>query len=404
MLCFAADTLLTPCAAEGNDTAAAMLATRVFQLVRTTDCTPYAAAIKVSDSLPANLATLLVPIVHQAAVVLRLPRARQSQWSWCTWRQASSLAGVLSWGRVSDTLQAYLCQPEQPRDNDAFSSSSNAQRLLATACQLMVHMPLNIADIAPDMVDGTPCPIGLMLCSFADLLGVVCFHIREALETPMLQQQAEQLPADSPGWQSDAQCHRMAQDLVQVLPRLPTTLQLLVEGGRLRYQAVYVLAITSVWQQAVFLLDALMDRCPLTVSSWLELTAWCTARNALLRGRVLTAAVVGQYDLETKENSALSDLAAAMLDSLCLAVTAAAWAEEQHMSGFDAPLTAATAAAAETALWDLHTSFCRSAHQQTADIDDDVWCNNLDSTNRVMLSAWRLHRCVQQKFSQPTGR
>jgi hypothetical protein len=376
----------------------------VFPLVMSTEVTPYAAAIKVSNSLQTNLVTLLVPAIHQAAVALRLPRERRSQWDWCTWRQASTFAAILASSHLRSALQAHLFPPAQPCNDGSGSGAvgSNAQRLLATACQLIAHVP---------MADQAPISLGLMLHKFADLLGEVCSHIRHALQAPMQQQQAGQLPADSHGWQSHGHDRRLAQQLVQVLPQLPFTMQLLVEGGQLQHKMECAESLGIGWCKALDLLQALVSLSPPSlassssiVSSWSELSAWCIACAALPRGQALTAVLIGQYESQPAAQRPLSKLEETLRTSRHLAILPAAFAVQQELTGFGAPLPAATVAAAQTALWDLHTALCRSAHQQTAGNVDQIWHGNLDSTNQTLLTAWRLHRCVQRDISQPFGR
>jgi hypothetical protein len=278
----------------------------------------------------------------------------------------------------------------------------------------MAHVPLDLTDETALMTVGT------LLRGFVGLLGEMCLHVRAALPDPMQQQLAGQFHIDY---------HRLAQQLAQVLPRLPATLQLLVEGGLLQHDAVCLIEVSGGWCQAVGLLQALLASCPTIVSSWSELAAWCTACAALLKGQALTAALVGQYESQPAEQSALSSLVTALRASSRLIVGAATFAEQQSTSGFGAPLPGATAAAAETALWGLHTALCRSTHQQTAMqmamqtamqtamllpgvIADDMfnqfnivnWDRNLDPTNQTLLAAWRLHCCAQRDVSQPFGR
>ncbi|KAL4855287.1 hypothetical protein ACK3TF_004043 [Chlorella vulgaris] len=376
------------------------LASVVFFFAIATNCSSYAAAIALSGSLPANLVTVLVPAIHQAAVVLRLPPERRSQWDWCTWRCAADMAGVLTLNELACALYAHLCPPAQLHDDGsgAAAVSSNAQRLLATACQLMAHVPLDLANKPPSS-------LGMTLCDFAMLLGSACSHIR-ALLGPLL---AGHLEAEFHNRQAGAQYHRMAQQLLQVLPRLPATLQLLVEGGPLRNEAACVGALCSGWKQAIVLLRDLVwfpapANSPTIVSSWSELAAWCTACAALLKGRALTAALVGQYDSLPAEQNVLLQLEEMLCDSTCLIVAAAGFAEQQHIFGIGAPLPAATVAAAETGLWELHSALCRSAHRQTAGDVYHSWDRNLDSTNQTLLAAWRLHCCAQRDVSQPFGR
>ncbi|KAI3427108.1 hypothetical protein D9Q98_007046 [Chlorella vulgaris] len=361
-----------------------------------------AAAIAVSDSLPANLMMLLVPAIHQAAVVLQLPPERQSQWGWCSWCCAADMAGILSSKELADALKEHLCPPAQPSDDDSDSGevSSNAQRLLSTACQLVAHVPLNLTD-------ETPSSLGLQLRYFAALLSSLCSHINAALALAVWQQLVYQFQGYNGVWQPGARYPRLAQQLVQVLPRLPATLQLLMEGGPLRYVSGCVVGVSGAWSAAVCLLQTLQTRCPTIVSSWSELPAWCKAITALLKGQALTAELAGQYESQPTEQDALLKLDAALSQSIFhLASGAIAFAEKQHtsLSGFDAPLPGATVAAAETALWDLHTAQCRSAHRQAADRDEYNWNLYLDSTNQTLLTAWRLHQCVQQGVSQPFGR
>jgi hypothetical protein len=378
----------------------AELALVVSFLVAAASCRSYAAAIAVSDSLPANLITLLVPAIHQAAVVLQLPPERRSQWGWCTWQCAADMAGILSSNELADALKAHLCPPAQPSNDDSGigAVSSNAQRLLVTACQLMAHMPF-------DMIDRTPISLGFMLHAFEELMGSVCSHIHAALAPAVRQQLVYQVQGCNGIWQPGARYPRLAQQLVQVLPRLPATLQLLMEGGPLQHQTTCVADLSRTWALAANLLQALLVSCRMTMSSWPEVPAWCKAITALLKGHALTAELAGQYESQPTEQDALSKLKTALGHSAFrLASGAVAFAEKQHISGFDAPLPAATVAAAETALWDLHTAQCRSAHRQAADRDDDNWNLYLDSTNQTLLTAWRLHQCVQQGVSQPFGR
>ncbi|KAL4855319.1 hypothetical protein ACK3TF_004068 [Chlorella vulgaris] len=369
----------------------AQLASLIHILVTVEYCTPYAAAIAVSDSLPANLVTLLVPAIHQAAVVLQLPPERRSQWRWCTWDCAADMAAILSSNALAGALKEHVSPPAQ--DDDAGSCtgeiSSNAQRLLATACQLMAHVPL-------DMADETPSLLGLQLRYFAALLSTLCLHAVVAVQAPTQQQLAGQ-------W--GTQHRRLLQHLVQVLPRLPATLQLLVQGGPLQHQTTCVADLSRAWALAANLLQALLASCRMTVSSWPELSAWCAACTALLKGHALTAELAGQYKSQPKEQDAISDLEAALgRSAFHLASGPATFAAGQCASGCDAPLPAATVSAAETALWDLHTAQCRSAHRQTADRIDDIWYCNLDSTNQTLLTAWRVHQCANQDVSQPFGR
>jgi hypothetical protein len=355
-------------------------------------CTPYAAAIAVSDSLPANLMTLLVPAIHQAAVVLQLPSERQSQWGWCTWDCAADMAAILPSTALAGALKEHLSPPGQPSDDVGFCTgevSSNAQRLLATACQLMAHVPL-------DMTDETPSSLSLQLRYFAALLSSLCSHAVAAVQAPMQQQLEGQL---------GARHRRLVQHLVQVLPRLPATLQLLVEGGPLQHQTTCVADLSRAWTLAANLLQALLASCRMTVSTWPELSAWCTACTALLKGHALTAELAGQYKSQPTEQDALSDLEAALgHNAFWLAYGPALFVAEQFASACDALLPAATVSAAETALWNLHTAQCRSAHLQTADRDDYNWNLYLDSTNQTLLTDWRVHQCVQHDVSQPSGR
>ncbi|KAL4855281.1 putative MscS family protein [Chlorella vulgaris] len=376
-------------AAEVKAELMAILASVVVPFVTAKECKPYAAVIARSD-LPTNLVTLLVPAFHQAAVVLRLPPERRPQWGWCTWPFAADMASLLSSNGLAGALKAHLCPPAQPSDNGSRTGavSSNAQRMLATACQLMVHVPLDLADNPPPI-------LGIKLRTFALLLGDVCLHIRAALPEPMQQRLAGQFHM---GY------HRLAQQLAQVLPGLPATLQPLVEGGPLQHDAVCMVEVSSGWCQAVGLLQALLASCPTVVSSWSEVAAWCTACSALLRGRALTAALIGHYHSQPAAHSAVSKLEDLLRDSPCLVAAAATFAEQHKLSGVGAPLPAATAAAAGTALWDLHTALCRSAHQQPAGNVDHTWYLYLDSTNRTLLAAWRLHCCAQRDGSQPFGR
>ncbi|KAL4855288.1 hypothetical protein ACK3TF_004044 [Chlorella vulgaris] len=346
----------------------------------------YSAAIARSDSLPTNLVTLLVPAIHQAAVVLRLPPERRSQWGWYTWHFAADMAGVLTLKVLAGALDAHLCPPAQPYDDGSGTGavSSNAQRLLSTACHLMAHVPLDLAAKPPSF-------LGMMVRHFATMLGSACAHVCAASREPVQWHQ------------------RLAQQLVQVLPRLPATLQLLVEGGPLRNEAACVGALCSGWKQAIILLMALvwhpaLASGPTVVSNWSELAAWCSACTALLRGRALTAALVGQYESQPAEQGALSNLEEMLRDSPCLIVGAVTSAEQHNLSGFRAPLPAPIETAAETALWDLHMALCRSSHQQPVGDVNRTWHLYLDSTNRTLLAAWRLHCCAQRDVSQPFGR
>ncbi|KAL4855305.1 hypothetical protein ACK3TF_004058 [Chlorella vulgaris] len=394
---------LNPCAAEAKAEVAkiiAELALVVNFLIAVLSCRSYAAAIALSDSLPANLVTLLVPAIHQAAVVLQLPPERRSQWGWCTWCCAADMAGILSSNELADALKEHLCPPAQPSDDDSDSGevSSNAQRLLTTACQLMAHVPF-------DMIDQTPIMLDFMLHAFEELMASVCWHIHAALAPAVWQQLVYQVQDYNGVWQQGARYPRLAQQLVQVLPRLPATLQLLMEGGPLRDVSGCVVGVSGAWSAAVCLLQTLQTRCPTIVSSWSELLAWCKAITALLKGQALTAELAGQYESQPTEQDALLKLDAALSQSIFhLASGAIAFAEKQHIAGFDAPLPGAIVAAAETALWHLHTAQCRSAHRQAADRDEFDWNLYLDSTNQTLLTAWRLHQCVQQGVSQPFGR
>ncbi|KAI3427268.1 hypothetical protein D9Q98_007200 [Chlorella vulgaris] len=228
---------------------------------------------------------------------------------------------------------------------------------------------------------------------------------------PMQQQQAGQLPADSHGWQSHGHDRRLAQQLVQVLPQLPFTMQLLVEGGQLQHEMECAESLGIGWCKALDLLQALVSLSTPSlassssiVSSWSELSAWCIACAALPRGQALTAVLIGQYESQPAAQRPLSKLEETLRTSRHLAILPAASAVQQELTGFGAPLPAATVAAAQTALWDLHTALCRSAHQQTAGNVDQTWHGNLDSTNQTLLTAWRLHQCVQRDISQPFGR
>jgi hypothetical protein len=371
-----------------------------------TYCSHYSAAIARSDSLPANLVTVLVPAIHQVVVMLRLRRDRRSRGSWCSWQHGAYMADVLSANELARAFKEHLSPPAQPSDggSGADAGSSNAQQLLATACQLMVHVPL-------DMADGTPSLLAMLLSAFSSLLGRVCSHIRAALWYPVQWQLTGQRQGDHTAWDAGAQYPRLTQQLVHVLPRLPATLQLLVEGRPLQHVADSVQGLCGGWCQAVGLLQALaalsprpQASCRAIVSSWTELAAWCTACSALLRGRALTAALVRQYNSQPAEQSVLSNLKDVLLISPALPVAAAAFAEQQHMPEFDAPLSGPIITAAETALWDLHTALCRSAHQLLPEQADQSLHLNLDSPNQTLLAAWRLHRCAQRGVSQPFGR
>lgn len=383
-----------------------MLATVVWPLLMGTYSSHYSAAIARSHSLPANLVTVLVPAIHQVAVMLRLPLERRSQWGWCSWQRGAYMADVLSSNELADARKEHLCPLAQPSDggSGAGAVSSNAQQLLATACQLMVHVPL-------DMADRTLSLLAMLLSAFSALLGSVCSDIRAALWYRVQRQLAEQRQGDSTAWEAGAQYPRLTQQLVHALPRLPATLQLLVEGGPLQHDADRVQALCGGWCQAVDLLQALaalsprpQASCRTIVSSWTELAAWCTACSALLKGRALTAALVGQYKSQPAEMSVLSTLEEMLRISPALPVAAAAFAEQQHMPEFDSPLSGPIIAVAETSLWDLHTALCRNAHHQLPEEASHFRDRNLDSPNQTLLAAWRLHCCAQRDVSQRFGR
>lgn len=320
----------------------------------------------VTGGVPADAANLLFPLVPlaaslvsmfaltlvKAAVVVPLPPERRPAGGGrLTWSVVNNLVQALSLQVLIAGWRVYLAAAEQPA---AGGFSGRTRRLLQASCQLLVAAPLEAAeDLQPSQV--TTLLLGLM----------------QQLDTA-----ASVMIEECRSWPRGSLQHRLqpARLLAQVMARLPGVLRA-ASGGLQQVSDVRgdTAVVFSLCNHPAGLLAALLSggngggySCSL-VQSAADLPLWCNAARGALCIAPLAAEALGEADgaLGLPVAQQLDVLASGLL-ALCLRFVEAGFnAVEQG-----AAPAGSTLAAAEVALWNVHSAACRRIHAAARRADD----------------------------------
>jgi hypothetical protein len=311
--------------------------------------TPHATAIERSPALQRSLVQLLLPKLQAAAVAMQLPAdKRPPNLEWPT---------ILMVARLLVAVELTGALKEELALVGGSHVSSSAQRALRSAAQLFAAAPDRCLDeLTPETL--TSLWTGLTL-----LLGLLRAIIDEAC-----QQQQGQGSAAVPA----SQRKQMVQQVLQVLPQLPTGLRLAAEheGGR----ATGVIADPLLTQCSAILafIDPSLpapgdpEAAPTwayTVSSLAEVSVCCAASSALLRALPHMAALTALADQRQQRAGERAGIAA---NVHFIGKCAAAMDQYSCSMGSRGPWSAADGSAAVEALWQLHTTLCRCFHTSAA--------------------------------------
>lgn len=235
-------------------------------------------AIQQGGSWHTGLIELIVPALHRTAIILQLPAERRP--AVLNWDDIGAMAAVLAAKEVGDALEEHM-QAEMGHARQVVSSST--LRLLCMACLLVVHAPLHATDLQPEL-----------LTKLMQLLGRVCQHAFCALHGFSAN--------DLLGRQQMAQLSRLAEQLLQALPRLPQMLQLLAADEEQQFGLDSVVVVCDGWEEAACLMEKLLElsipeglgSSAAAANSAADLPAWCRAGSAAIRALPPLAAIAQQ--------------------------------------------------------------------------------------------------------------
>ena len=315
----------------------------------------HAAALQADRKLQANLAALLTPYLARAAIVLPLPPERRPAGNdSVTWPTVHNAARALSHSTLAAGVHALLVPPAAQDAAAGFSAPS--RRLLQASCQLLAAAPLEAAD---GLTGEQPAEL---LRSLIALLGKAASSV--AAQRVLQHDRGGDWPRGSPH-----QCLQQVRLLAQVTARLPALLRAAVGSPR-QLSSDEAAAVGS----AAGLLGVLVGSrdlgAPLLRTAE-DVPLCCAAAQGALCAALAVgearAAGGGAAEAAEAAGTAASLVGVATgVMAVCMmfieAKSSAAW--DRGGATPAAPVPAgSTLAAAEAALWGLHTAACRAAQR-----------------------------------------